>query len=121
MPTFALICGLLMTALGCVTMFAGPPPGVTSVLPAAIGAVFVILGLLARKPAWRKHVMHAAAMLAVIGACVAFPAAAGVFRSADGTPAADRVFVYTQAFMAGVCVVFLGAAVRSFIAARRAR
>ena len=121
MPTFALVCGLLLVALGCVAMIAGPPPDVTSLVPGGIGAAFVILGLLARKPELRKHVMHAAAVLAVIGVLVAFPAAAGVFRAAAASPAAERVFVYTQTLMACVCVVFLVAAVRSFIAARRAR
>jgi len=110
-----------MVALGSVAMIAVPPPGLTAMLPAVIGAVFVILGLLARKPELKKHVMHAAAMLAVIGVLVAFPAAADVFRPAAGVPAAERVVVYTQSLMACVCVVFLVAALRSFIAARRAR
>ena len=45
---------------------------VTALIPAFVGALFLVLALIARNPEARKHVMHAAvavALLAVLAAC----------------------------------------------------
>ena len=39
----------------------------TALIPAGFGVVFGVLAMLARKESIRKHIMHAAAMLALLG------------------------------------------------------
>ena len=92
----------------------------TALIPAGFGAVFGILGFLAGNESIRKHVMHGAAMLALLG----------VFGSLRGVLSLPAVLAGTaerpaaaisQTVMAVVCVVLLVIYVRSFIAARKAR
>lgn len=92
----------------------------TALIPAGFGAVFGILGFLAGNENIRKHVMHVAAMLALLGV-------AGSARGVTSLPAvfagtAERpAAAISQTVMAVVCVILLVIYVRSFIAARKAR
>ena len=92
----------------------------TALIPAGFGAVFGILAFLAGNESIRKHVMHAAAVLALLGLLGSVPgllALPGVF---DGTAARPAAAV-SQTVMALVCALLLVIYVRSFIAARKAR
>lgn len=100
-------------------------PGVnspTALIPAGFGLVFVVLGYLGRKDHLRKHVMHAAAALGLVGCVVpgimGFP---NLVRMLSGTEIQRPVAAVTQSVMAVICGVFVVLCVRSFVAARRAR
>jgi hypothetical protein len=88
----------------------------TALIPAYFGAVLGLLGRLARREHLRKHAMHGAALLALIGLAGAL---FSLFRAPLGSrsPVAEGA----QALMAVLMAVFLVLSVRSFIAARRAR
>lgn len=64
-------CGGLLIALGVIVTIASDSGSATSLIPAFIGAILLILGLLARsKPELSHHLMHAMAvvvLLAIIG------------------------------------------------------
>ena len=67
MPIKAATSGGVLIALGVIVTLVSDSQSVTSLIPAFIGAVFLILGLLARaKPDLSHHLMHALAAIALL-------------------------------------------------------
>src|SRR5688572_32328469 len=62
-----IVFGLLLTGLGLVGYFLAGGVSVTALIPAFFGIVLLALGFLARSEPMRKHAMHAAAAVALIG------------------------------------------------------
>ena len=92
----------------------------TALIPCIFGLLFLVFGLLARKDNLRKHVMHAAvliALLAFLGTARSLPHLPELFNGTAEKPAA----IITQAVNAALSLAFILLAVRSFIQARRAR
>ena len=92
----------------------------TALIPCIFGFLFFIFGLLARKDNLRKHAMHAAvliALLALLGTAKSLAYLPDLFRGTSEKPAA----VITQSLNAGLSILYIFLAVRSFIQARRAR
>jgi len=92
----------------------------TALIPAAIGAVLIVCGILARDDRLRKHVMHVAALVGVLGFFGAIwrPAKA---LATEGTVDLSAAPVRLQLMTALLCLVFVAMCVQSFVAARRAR
>ena len=92
----------------------------TALIPCIFGVLFLIFGLLARKDNLRKHVMHAAvliALLAFLGTARSLSHLPELFNGTAEKPAA----IITQSLNAGLSLLYIILAVRSFIQARRAR
>jgi hypothetical protein len=92
----------------------------TALIPCIFGLLFLIFGLLARKDSLRKHVMHAAvliALLAFFGTARSLPHLPELFNGTAEKPAS----IITQSLNAGLSLLYIILAVRSFIQARRAR
>ena len=92
----------------------------TALIPCVFGVLFLIFGLLARKDNLRKHEMHAAvliALLAFLGTARSLPHLPELFNGTAEKPAA----IITQSLNAGLSLLYIILAVRSFIQARRAR
>jgi drug/metabolite transporter (DMT)-like permease len=120
MPT--LICGALLVLVGIVgygTSEVQPPP-VTALIPAGFGAVLILCGALAFNDKLRKHAMHLAAMVGLLGALGGFMP---IIRQISKTGAFDptKKSAVSGELMILVCVVFVGMCVNSFIQARKAR
>jgi hypothetical protein len=100
---------------------ASETPSPTALIPAAFGAVFIVLGIVAHKASARKHAMHAAAMVGLIG----FLLAGGRGFMKLGQAASDDLSISRPVrmvlLMAIVCLIYVILCVRSFIAARRSR
>jgi hypothetical protein len=112
-PKLTLIFALLLIALGIGGFL--PQSSRTALVPAYVGAVLLGLGLLAMAlDGARKHLMHVAAVVALLGALA--PAAALLIRAAQMSPLALGVNVGMLALSA----TLLALMVRSFIATRRA-
>jgi len=110
-----LIIAALLILLGAGTFAVGVDGrrSVTALIPAFEGALLLIAGLIALKPAARMHGMHAAVIVGLIG----FVAA--VVAMVKRNPHGITLFsMSTMALLSGVFVVFC---VRSFVNARRAR
>ena len=117
MPAITRTVGFLLVLLGIVSYIGTGGASITALIPAMIGALFLILALIARTPEARKHVMHAAvaiALLAVLG---------GVPRIITAVNAGEiqRPAVLAQIAMAVILGVYVLLGVKSFIDARRAR
>ena len=92
----------------------------TALIPCIFGILFLVFGLLARKDSLRKHVMHAAvliALLAFLGTARSLSQLPELFNGTAEKPAA----IITQSLNAGLSLLYIILAVRSFIQARRAR
>lgn len=117
MPSITRVVGFLLVLLGVVGYVGTGGASVTALIPAMVGALFLILALVARNPEARRHVMHAAvaiALLAVLG---------GVPRIVSAIGAGDigRPAVLAQMAMAALLAVYVLLGVKSFIDARKAR
>jgi hypothetical protein len=129
-PLIAILTGLAQIALGVGLSIKARADGMmweTAAIPAYVGVIFVVLGALARTPNLRKHLMHAAAALALLLALAGFGMGVPkIVRAATGAlpPSAPNyrpTAWWGQVAMATIFVVFLVFAVRSFIAAKRWR
>lgn len=108
--------GVLLMALGIVVTLITDTGSVTSLIPTFIGVVFLVLGVIAAvREDLRRHVVHAAAALALI----AILGSAGSLISrwdGDGGYWAE----FSQGVTIALCGLFLVAAIGSFKAARAA-
>ena len=108
--------GLALTVLGFAGYFLTGTSSFTALIPAVFGLLLLVLGFLARSEASRKHAMHGAAAVALVGFL-------GALMSLVRTPAGVRsaIALYSQLAMVLLTGFFVVLCVRSFIAARRAR
>lgn len=120
MAQITVIFSLVYIVLGVVGYLLTGGVHMTALIPAFIGVVLLVLGLLGRKEKLRPHVMHAAlliGLLALLGTARSLLKLPAAF---DGTAERPEA-VFAQAATAVLSVVYLALGVRSFIAARRAR
>jgi peptidoglycan/LPS O-acetylase OafA/YrhL len=119
-PAIATAVGAALIAVG-IWGYAsgGDDPSPTALIPAALGLILVACGLLAFwRPGARKHAMHAAAAVGLIGILGVIQQL--IMKPAAGTEHAD--VARTSGILTLIlCVILVGFAVRSFIAARAAR
>jgi len=112
----SMIFGVLLVALGAGLYFQTTSP--TALIPAAFGAVLILCGLIARNEKARMHAMHAASLVGFIG--FVMPLVMVVRRLSSGqefNPWANG----GQLAMAGLCGIFLGLCVKSFVDIRLSR
>lgn len=108
--------GLILIVLGLAAYFLTGRVSVTALIPAFFGAVFVILALVARNESARKHAMHAAVALGLLGFLGTLRVVPLVMRGELMRPA-----VLAQLAMLILMAIYVALGVRSFKAARRAR
>jgi O-antigen/teichoic acid export membrane protein len=116
MPSTTIVFGGLLALLGVGGYIASGAASVTALIPAFFGIPLIALGFLARSEAMRRHAMHGAAILGLLGC-------AGALFSLMRTPTGPRspAAVFSQAAMVVLTAAFVALCVRSFKAARLAR
>lgn len=118
MPSTSIACGTLLVLIGILGYVNGVMTGLaslTALIPAAVGIILLLLGIIARKnEGLRKHLMHAAVVIALLG----FIASAGRLVSRLGELTYNAAVV-SQVSMALVCLLFVILAIKSFADARR--
>jgi hypothetical protein len=107
------ISGAVLIAVGVVAYVATGFASITALLPAVLGLVLGALGLLAQRIEASQHAIHAALVLALLGAL-------GSLRPISGLPDAEPAAITSLATIV-VCAVYVALGVRSFISARKAR
>lgn len=114
MANRAIVVGLVLVALGVIVTSVSDANSVTSLIPAFIGAVFVVLGVVARaRPDLNHHLMHAAAALALLA--VVGSAGSAIGRGSTGWA------LFAQLATVVIAGAFLQQAAVSFRDVRRAR
>jgi hypothetical protein len=120
MPTLALLVGGVLVAIGVGTYVGTGAHSPTALIPAALGALIGLAGLVARNPRLRMHAMHVAVLVALLGVLGCIPGLLRLPALLGGT--AERpVAVVAQIVTFLICLAFVVSAVRSFIEARRSR
>ena len=118
-PQYAIWFGRLLVAVGIIGYGYGLYAGnasLTAMIPAVFGVILMLLGHLSNaKESLRKHLMHAAVLIAAIGAFLPF------FRLVTKiSELSVSAAVISQVAMSVICLAFVVIAVQSFIGARRA-
>ena len=110
--------GLVLIVLGVGGYFGTGQESLTALIPAFFGLPLGLLGLIALKEHMRKHAMHAAALIALLGLV------GSLFRIVKKLIVGEELEVSTavtmQLVVAALCAVFVVLCIRSFIQARRA-
>jgi nitrate/nitrite transporter NarK len=116
-PTTTRYFGLILIVLGIASYMLTGRTSVTALIPAVFGAVLVICALIARSESSRKHAMHAAVAVGLIGALAALGRGVPAAMAGD----AMRPAVLSQLVMGVLLLIYVALGVQSFIVARRSR
>lgn len=121
MPAVTRATGAVLIGVGVLGYLFSGAASVTALLPAVLGLIVLALGLAARREQLRKHAVHAALVVAVLGLLGSLPRVGGVFTLLGGGSVERPIAAVASLATVVVCAVFIALGVRSFIAARRGR
>ena len=116
MSKIAILAGGLLILEGFGFFYGTGTQSWTALIPAFVGLPILLLGLLALKESARKHAMHLATVLGLLG----FLASAGRLIS-SGSFDVSSPAPLSQGIMALVCGLFFLLCLKSFVDARRRR
>lgn len=121
MPTTSIIFGTLLILVGIIGYVYGAMyseyASKTALIPAAFGIVLVLLGFVSQqKENLRKHLMHAAVLVALLGFIATAARLIPRLQNVTGTAAE-----ISQIATALLCLIFVVLAIKSFADARRNR
>ncbi|MGI9014694.1 MAG: hypothetical protein ACR2GY_10650 [Phycisphaerales bacterium] len=117
LPRTTLALGVILIILGIAAYLGTGRSSITALIPAFLGIALAGLGALAlAKPGARKHAMHAAVVVALLGLI-------GSLMRPMRTLFSDESLVFNtpvimQLTTAGLCLIFIALSVTSFLAAR---
>jgi hypothetical protein len=110
--------GAALVLIGLVGFFGTGSQSPTALIPAAFGFVLIALGMIARNEKLRKHAMHGAAVIGLLGF---FGSASGIIQvlaMLQGETVERPEAAIARSIMAIVCLAFVALTVKSFINAR---
>jgi uncharacterized membrane protein len=108
---------LIVVGVGAWLLAGGIGASPTALLPALLGLVILVLGLLAGRQPLHRHAIHGALVVALLGLLGTLSRALAVFTRPGDAGLAGWASLIT----AVLCLVYVALGVRSFIAARRTR
>ena len=120
MASTTIALGVVLIVLGLVGYFMTGMVSITALIPAFFGLALALLGLVARDERKRKHAIHAAVVVALIGFAGSVGGLLQIGSVFDGT-AARPAAVISRTLMSVLTLGYIILAVQSFIAARRNR
>jgi hypothetical protein len=117
MPTTTRFVGLVLMVIGIASYWLTGRTSMTALIPAFIGVVFIALAYAARTESLRKHVMHVAVAVGLVGVLGTLGRAIPAVLNGQLT----RPAVLAQILTGLVLAYYVMMGVQSFRAARRAR
>lgn len=111
--------GFLLIILGLASYFGTGQASVTALIPAFFGVVFVVLAMIASVENLNKHMMHAAAGIALIGLLGAARGIPGLISIIGGETVERPLAIYAQVAMFIMCALYIFKAIQSFRVARK--
>lgn len=110
--------GALLVVVGVVAYLVSDGASPTALIPAVLGLVIGGLGLLATREPLRRHAIHGALVVALLGLLGTLPRVGGLGEVLAGE--AERpIAVIASTVTAAALLVYVVLGVRSFVAARR--
>jgi hypothetical protein len=119
MPRQSIVIGTFLTLLAVISYALSGGASWTALIPAFVGVPLIILGILGKRESIRRHVMHAAVGLALIGFLGSIRALADFVRVLNGVTVERPGAVVAQILMSLACFIFVAFGVKSFVDARR--
>lgn len=119
MPQKTRTIGILLILTGITGYLVSGAASITALIPAFFGVVFILLAWLAGRESMRKHVMHAAVLLALIGLFGSIGGVADLFSGLFGQGQMATAALF-QTLMALICFIYIVFGIKSFIDARKA-
>lgn len=119
MPRTTRLVGTLLIVIGVLAYLLTGAESVTALIPALLGAVILVLGLLARQESLRRHAVHGALVVAVLGLLGTLMQVAELPSLLTGGTVERPGAVIAATASAIVCAVYVVLGIRSFSAARR--
>jgi hypothetical protein len=109
-----------LTLAGVIAYVATDAASMTALIPSVVGVLIVLCGLLALKEPWRRHAMHAAMVIALLGALGSLMNVAKIGDLIDGTAERPGAIVVSL-IMLVVLVAYIAIGIRYLVNARRQR
>lgn len=119
MAKLTIALGVILIALGLAGYFGAGRASLTALIPAFFGLPLLLLGIAALDDRWRKHAMHGALLLALLGAAGSARGLTKLPALLSGDAVERPAAVMAQSAMAILCFVFVVLGILSFIKARR--
>ena len=113
--------GVALVVVGVIAFFATGSDSPTALIPAALGVVLLVLGILAGRENLHRHAIHAALVVALLGALGTLMNLAELPALLTGGDVERPAAVIASTVTFVLCVGYIVVGVRSFIAARRSR
>jgi len=120
MTGLTFVVGGILTATGVIAYLVSDTSSMTALIPSALGVLLLAAAVISRAPNARRHAIHAALAVAVLGVAGTAMNVMKFGELLSGT--AERpnaVIASTVTFV--VLLVFLAAGIASFVKARRSR
>ncbi len=126
MPAVTVLIGLMLILVGIggfgISYARTGESHFTALIPAAIGILILLCGVVSIfKENLRKHLMHGALVIALLGFLGTVMGAVRLFTLIGGGSVERPLAVVSQALTAALCLAFILFGIRSFIIARRSR
>lgn len=121
MPKLSRGLGIALILLGIIGYFATGQQSITALIPTFFGVIMLILGLLGSKEKIRKHAMHGASLLALLGLAGTAMGVSKLFELLSGGDVERPAAVVSQSVMALLCLLFVLFSIKSFMDARRSQ
>jgi hypothetical protein len=118
LPKITVVYAILLIILGLVGYFGFGRSSVTALIPAFFGVPVLAAGILALDEKKRRHAMHAASALGLLGFLGTVSGLVKFFTLLGGGEVARPAAVVSQTVMAVLSLIFFLLCLRSFIAAR---
>lgn len=121
MQNFTIAIGTFLILVGVVAYAATGAASFTAFIPSVFGILLALCGHIAKNPARTKTFMHLAALLGVLGLLGSAQGIPQTIALLSGEEVARPGAAIARSVMAVTMIVFVAAAIRSFIQARKAR
>lgn len=114
------VTGALLVVTGAIAYFGTGSNSMTALIPAFVGALILICAAIGRQPSLHRHAIHAALVVALIGALGSLMNVVKIGQLITGT--AERpAAIITSLILFVLCANLVAAGVYSFVEARKGR
>jgi hypothetical protein len=120
MTRLTTIVGAALVLTGVLAFVLTATSSVTALIPAFVGGLLLICAAIASRPALHRHGIHAALVVALVGALGSLMNVIKIGQLFDGS-ATRPVAIITSLILFVLCAGYVALGVRSFVAARKAR
>jgi len=118
MSSISLLFGILLNVVGLAGFFGTGAQHYTALIPSGLGLILILCGSIARKEELRRHAMHVAVLVSLIGFLSTVSAFGKVELLLGAIPDPKAPSIIAKIATALICLAFFILSVRSFVKAR---